>query len=134
VIAWPKGLLPGHQVSVVGVGVDEYAIRIDYEIQPAITLGLLAWPSAAEDDVGTSYLPAGGACGASEDGDITLRTLSTKPPPPVEASTIRIRFAPLAGSETHVEAGDGPAYELLIDVSNTNALISLSPDSSDHQS
>jgi hypothetical protein len=115
---WPEGLLPGHTVRLVAVGVDEYALRIDYEIQPPVGSGSLTWPSIAEDDVGTSYLPGGGAYGPSEDGDLTLGTLSTMPAPPVEASAMRIRFAPLDHSDTHVQRGNGPAYELLIDVSH----------------
>jgi hypothetical protein len=50
VVAWPEELLPGHTVRLVAVGVDEYALRIDYEIQPPGGSGSLTWPSAAEDD------------------------------------------------------------------------------------
>ena len=92
----------GHDLQIIGVGIDQHAIRIDYRITPALPSMRppeprgsdwqppLTWDWQATDEVGRSYMPAGGAYGASSDGHATAGVLSLTPLPALGRHTLHI--------------------------------------------
>ena len=65
-------LLPGRSPLVKDVGVDDYAIRVRYEIRPPIlerpTPIVSTWLPHGTDDLGNEYESAGGAFGLAARG------------------------------------------------------------------
>jgi hypothetical protein len=96
----------GHDLHVTGVGIDEYAIRIEYRITPALPnmrppeppqsnwRPPIAWHWQASDDLGNSYMECGGAYGASSDGLATEGVLSLSLLPTPGSRTLHIVLEP----------------------------------------
>jgi len=105
-VAAAPDLFPGHALSFTEVGFDEVGIRIEYAIEPAVAMRSpgIGWVALARDDLGNAYEDLGGAYGPARDGDRTEGVL-TLPFPVEEASTVRVRLQPDAGSA---------AYEVVI--------------------
>ena len=89
-------LLPGRSLLVRDVGVDEYAVRVRYEIRPPIldrpTPIDSTWLLHGTDDLGNQYESAGGAFGLSADGTFTEGVHSLLPLPAPDASHLDLGF------------------------------------------
>jgi hypothetical protein len=105
VLAAPEPM-PGHSLSFVEVAVDDYAVRIEYEIVPAVAVRVpgLGWSGCGRDDLGNEYEDVGGAYGQSADGERTEGTLSMPLPVP-DAKVLDVRL--------QLDEG-GPVYELRV--------------------
>jgi hypothetical protein len=84
-----------HQLSVIAsqytldirdLYLDEYAIRINYQVTPPVPRPnpendslLFTWYGYAVDNLGTQYNSCGGACGTSTNGQFTEGVLSFIP-------------------------------------------------------
>jgi hypothetical protein len=90
------GLLAGRSLDVKELIVDEFAIRVNYEIRPPIrerpTSRENTWMLCGTDDLGNEYASAGGAFGTSRDGTCTEGVHSLVPTPHREASYINLGF------------------------------------------
>jgi hypothetical protein len=86
-----RNLVPGRELRVFMVGVDEHAVRIEYEIVPSGS-SPHEWRLAGRDDLGTVYDDGGGAAGETPDGQRTegIRSITGVPAP--DASWIEIAF------------------------------------------
>ena len=105
VLAAPEPM-PGHSLSFVEVAVAEHAVRIEYEIVPAVATRVpgLGWWGSARDDLGNEYEDVGGAYGPSADGERTEGTMSMPlPAPEAKALDVRLQLD-----------DDGPVYELRV--------------------
>jgi hypothetical protein len=93
------GLIPGHTLLVKELGVDDFGIRLSYEIRPPLPQfdprepPLHVWYLFGQDDTGHEYDERGGAFGLSEDGTFTegVRTLHPKPDP--KAVSVTLEFS-----------------------------------------
>jgi hypothetical protein len=113
VVATPD-LFPGHSLSFTDVGFDDFGIRIEYTIAPAVAMSVpgIGWVGYGRDDLGTEYEDVGSAYGQARDGDRTNGVL-TMPFPIDEAKTLRVRLRP--GSDTAGFEDEGsPACEVLV--------------------
>lgn len=86
-------LIPGHVFRVIGVGIDIHAIRVRYEITPALpqqdrTPTSLDWRGV--DNLGNEYNSCGGAYGPGEDGQSTIGVLSLAPLPRPGTNSLRV--------------------------------------------
>jgi hypothetical protein len=97
---------PGHSLSFVEVAVDEHAVRIDYEIVPAVAMRVpgLGWSGCGRDELGNEYRDRGGSYGPSADGERTEGTMSMELPAP-EAKVLHVWL--------ELDEG-GPLYELQV--------------------
>jgi hypothetical protein len=91
------GLLPAPwQLTVREFYIDEYAIRVRYEIRPVVRdddiWSVIPWVMTGEDDQGGTYAEAGGAFGDSVDGSYTEGERSLSPIPPEDSSWIDLAF------------------------------------------
>jgi hypothetical protein len=117
------GVPHGHDLHVTGVGIDEYAIRIEYRITPALPnmrppdapqsnwRPPITWRWQASDDLGNSYEEYGGAYGASSDGLATQGVLSLSPLSPPGRQTLHVLLQPRVAGD-HYEC----RFDALIDV------------------
>jgi hypothetical protein len=89
-------LLPGHSLLLKDFAVDEFAIRVQYEIRPPVvqtpTPLNATWLLAAIDDLGNEYTSAGGAFGLSADETFTDGVHSLQPLAARGATFIDLRF------------------------------------------
>lgn len=90
-------LLPGRSLLVKQFDVDEYAMRVSFEVRPPIETPRreperTTWLLHGRDDLGHEYLDGGGAFGLSPDGTFTEGVESLQPPPPAEASYVDLEF------------------------------------------
>lgn len=89
-------LLPGRTLLVKDLGTDAYAIRVRYEIRPAIlerpTPIESTWLLHGRDDLGNEYESAGGAFGLSADGTFTEGVHSLQPLPAAGVSHLDLAF------------------------------------------
>ena len=101
-------LIPGHQLRVREVWLDEHALRVEYTITPALPPGSgsgpppyapLFWRWAAADDRGTAYTEAGGAYDLARDRHHTAGVLSLSPAPPPAARALRVVVQPRRGPD-----------------------------------
>jgi len=78
------------------LAVDEFAIRVDYEIRPPIlerpTPINSTWLLCGEDDLGNEYTSAGGAFGLSPDSEFTEGVHSLQPTRHQKATYIEVGF------------------------------------------
>ena len=100
-------LIPGRQLHVTEVMLDQYAIRIEYILTPPLP-GVnpeagdrppIRWLWHGTDDLGNRYTDCGGAYGLSVDARSTRGVLSLQPLPPPEACSLRIVLNPWFRSE-----------------------------------
>lgn len=112
VVAAPD-LFPGHALSFTDVGVDDVGVRIEYAIEPAVTMREpgIGWVGYGRDDLGNEYEDLGGAYGRARFGERTEGRL-IMPLPADEAKTLRVRLWP--GSDPIDYQERVPAYELLV--------------------
>lgn len=100
-----RGLLPERELRVKAVGVDEYALRLVYEVMPPIAVHgwedaikeeavAFIWLLSGQDDLGNRYEDGGGAYGLAEDGTKTEGVHSLQPVPAPNASWIDLAFIP----------------------------------------
>ena len=94
--------LQGHELQITGIGVDQYALQIEYRITPALAnmrppekpgtdwRPPIHWSWNATDDLGTAYVEAGGAYGASPNGLTTNGVLSLTPFPSPGARLLHV--------------------------------------------
>ncbi len=90
-------LIPGRELRVLRLDQDQNALRIEYEITPALPVGppfLISWSWSAQDDTGQHYEMAGGAYGPSDDGKATRGVLSLTPLLNPDARSLRILLNP----------------------------------------
>jgi hypothetical protein len=77
-------LVPGHTVTLIGWELDQYALRVRYEVRPPIDgqppPREARWSLSGIDDLGTKYLSVGGASGVSPDGECSEGLESVQPP------------------------------------------------------
>jgi hypothetical protein len=91
-------LLPGRTVVVTQVSADRFALRVRYEIHPAVgsiepeQAAAVSWLLHATDDTGHAYLDGGGAFGASPDGGHTEGVRSLQPAPSDDARVVELEF------------------------------------------
>lgn len=72
--------LPGHELHLIRLAVDDHALRLEYEITPPLPKAArIFWGWSARDDLGNEYLAAGGAFGPSSERDATAGVLSLTP-------------------------------------------------------
>jgi hypothetical protein len=72
--------LPGHELHLVRLDMDQHALRLEYEITPPLPRSArIFWGWSARDDLGNEYLAAGGAFGPSPDREATAGVLSLTP-------------------------------------------------------
>jgi hypothetical protein len=97
------GLLPGRSLFVKQLEVDEFAIRVAYEVRPPIverpTPIDSIWLLCGTDDLGNEYTSAGGAFGVAPDGTYTEGVHSLQPTPHEKASYIELGFIVAADPE-----------------------------------
>jgi hypothetical protein len=99
-------LIPRRLLRVTELVLDQYAIRVEYTITPALpTIEIgdeppITWLWHAVDNVGNVYTDAGGAYGPSEDGLSTNGVLSLVPLPQPEATSLTITLNPWFTSVT----------------------------------
>jgi hypothetical protein len=112
VVAAPD-LFPGHTLSFTEVGFDDVGVRIEYAIEPAVTMREpgIGWLGYARDDLGNEYADVGGAYGRAGFGERTEGTL-TLPLPAGDARTLRVRIWP--GSDPIDYEERAAAFELVI--------------------
>lgn len=88
-------IFPGHELRVLVLSQDEFALRIDYEITPALPVQPgVSWSWSAEDDTGQAYEMAGGAHGPSRERDATTGVLSLTPLLAASARTLHVVLNP----------------------------------------
>jgi len=122
-------LLVGHELRVVGVGIDQYAIRLKYRITPPLpnsrpsdppTPGWtppVSWAWHARDDLGNRYAQAGGAYGLSHDEQSIEGVFSLVPLPPRDARSLRVSL----GAETRSGVEVTSTFEVPLPLSPTNS-------------
>ena len=75
-----RATLPGHELHLMRLEADQHALRLEYEITPALPRSArIYWGWSARDDLGNDYLSAGGAFGPSSERDATRGVLSLTP-------------------------------------------------------
>jgi len=89
------GTIPGHELHVLTLAQDQHALRIEYEITPALPAApSISWIWSAEDDTGQTYEMAGGANGPSPERDATTGVLSLTPLLSPGARSLRVVLNP----------------------------------------
>jgi hypothetical protein len=107
----------GHDLQVTRVGVDEYAVRVEYKITPLLARPggrpAIHWTWQGSDDSGNVYVESGGAFGPSDDGRATDGVLSLTPIPTPGVHTLHIVLEPWISRE-----GDqrSVSFEVVVDV------------------
>lgn len=98
-----RDLLPERTLRVTSVGMDEYALRVEYEITPPINpagwedaikegAAQYVWYLSGHDNLGNEYDDWGGAYGLSPDGQRTEGVRSL-PLPAANASWLDLGFS-----------------------------------------
>jgi hypothetical protein len=78
----------GHELRITGIPADDYALRVEHRIRPAVEASP-GWDWEATDEQGRTYDQAGGAYGPLPDGQETDGVLSLVPFPPPGRHTLR---------------------------------------------
>jgi hypothetical protein len=96
-------------VTITSVERDDFGIRVNYDVVPALGLGSHGPRGEAKDDLGNDYDDLGGAFGLVRGG--STAGVLTMPLPPPAATMLRIRISWDASLSSIWE---GPAHEVRV--------------------